>query len=207
MSDQTSPELGATRRRCLRGWGGATNPPTPPLAQTRGTMVTLAPSRDSVTRDSFRATHPRLAFLGRRTLRLILSLAVLVTLAFLMIHLIPGDPVRTALGPKAPPELIRQRRHDLWLHRPHLTQYAHSLHGLFTGDLGTSITSNLPVSDIISARLPSTAELAGISFVVIMLCAVPIGMFAAVVTRGGRRRGADLGFTSVTGLLATVPEF
>src|SRR4051794_41908067 len=112
-------------------------------------MVTLAASRDSVARDSFRATHPRLAFLARRTLRLVLSVAVRVPLAFLMIHLIPGDPVRTALGPKAPPELIRQRQHDLWLDRPMLAQYAHYLHGLFTGDLGTSITPNLPVSDLI----------------------------------------------------------
>src|SRR3954465_5743268 len=99
-------------------------------------MVTLAPSRDSVARDSFRATHPRLAVPGRRTLRLVLSLAVLVRVAFLMIHMIPGDPVRTALGPKAPPELIRHRQHDLWLDRPILTQDAPSPHGLFTGDLG-----------------------------------------------------------------------
>lgn len=158
-------------------------------------------------RESWWLAHPRTRFLVRRLGRLVVSLAVLVTLAFAMIHLIPGDPVRTALGPKAPLELIHQRQHSLWLDRPLWTQYTHYLHGLVTGDLGTSITSNLPVSDIIAARLPNTAELAGISFAVIMLLAVPIGMVAAVVTRDGRNRGADLGFTSVTGLLATVPEF
>jgi peptide/nickel transport system permease protein len=135
------------------------------------------------------------------------SLTVLVTLAFLMIHLIPGDPVRTALGSKASPELVQRRRHDLWLDRPIWSQFTHYLHGLFTGDLGTSITTNLPVSDTIATRLPSTVELAGISFVVIMLIAVPVGMVAAVLTRDGRRRGVDLGFTTTTGLLATVPEF
>jgi peptide/nickel transport system permease protein len=140
-------------------------------------------------------------------MRLTVSLAVLITLAFTMIHLIPGDPVRTALGAKAPQSLVAQRRHDLWLDRSLWDQYVHYLHGLVTGDLGTSITSNLPVSDIISARLPSTAELAGLAFLVIMVLSVPIGMVAAVLTRDGRRRGTDLGFTTVTGLLATVPEF
>jgi len=158
-------------------------------------------------RERWWATHPRSAFLVRRAMRLAVSLAVLITLAFAMIHLIPGDPVRTALGPKAPQSLVAQRRHDLWLDRSLWDQYVHYLHGLVTGDLGTSISSNLPVSDIISARLPSTAELAGIAFLVIMLLSVPIGMVAAVLTRDGRRRGTGLGFTTVTGLLATVPEF
>jgi len=170
-------------------------------------MAVLTLTREPVAKERWTAGHPRTAFLLRRLGRLAVSLAVLVTLAFGMIHLIPGDPVRTALGPKAAPELIAARRHSLWLDQPVWRQYLHYLHGLVTGDLGTSITSNLPVSDIISARLPSTAELAGISFLVIMFGAVPIGMLAAVVTRGGRRRGTELGFTSVTGLLATVPEF
>ncbi len=157
--------------------------------------------------ESWWAHRPRTHFLVRRLSRLVVSLAVLITLAFAMIHLIPGDPVRTALGPKAPLELIRARRHTLWLDRPLPNQFVHYLHGLFSGDLGTSIGSNLPVSDIISTRLPNTAELAGLAFVVIMVLSVPLGMVAAVLTRDGRRRGTDLAFTSLTGLFATVPEF
>jgi peptide/nickel transport system permease protein len=157
--------------------------------------------------ESWWAHRPRTHFLVRRLSRLVVSLAVLITLAFAMIHLIPGDPVRTALGPKAPLELIHARRHTLWLDRPLPNQFVHYLHGLFTGDLGTSISSNLPVSDIISTRLPNTAELAGLAFVVIMVLSVPLGMVAAVLTRDGRRRGTDLAFTSLTGLFATVPEF
>jgi ABC-type dipeptide/oligopeptide/nickel transport system permease component len=153
------------------------------------------------------AHRPRTHFLVRRLVRLVVSLAVLITLAFAMIHLIPGDPVRTALGPKAPLDLVRSRRHTLWLDRPLPNQFLHYLHGLLTGDLGTSIGSNLPVSDIISTRLPNTAQLAGLAFVVIMALSIPLGMVAAVLTRDTRRRGTELAFTSLTGLLATVPEF
>jgi ABC-type dipeptide/oligopeptide/nickel transport system permease component len=166
-------------------------------------MVSIA----ATARESWWAERPRTKFLVRRLGRLVVSLAVLITLAFGMIHLIPGDPVRAALGPKAPVTLVHARQHTLWLDRPLLAQYLHYVHGLFTGHLGTSITSDLPVSDIIAARLPNTAELAGIAFVVIMATAVPIGMAAAVLTRDGRHRGSELTFTSVTGLLATVPEF
>ena len=158
-------------------------------------------------RDPWWVVGPRTRFLARRLGRLVVSLAVLITLAFAMIHMIPGDPVRAALGPKAPVSLVRARRHDLWLDRPLLAQFGHYLHGLFTGDLGTSIVTQIPVWDIISSRLPNTAALAGIAFVVIMGLSIPIGMVAAVLTRDGRRRGTDLAFTSVTGLLATVPEF
>jgi peptide/nickel transport system permease protein len=151
--------------------------------------------------------RPWLAFLLRRLVRLVASMSVLVTLSFLMIHLIPGDPVRGALGPKAPASLVRARRHRLWLDRPLLAQFRHYLHGLFTGDLGTSFTSNLPVSDVVAHRLPASVQLAGIAFVVIMAVSVPLGMLAAVATRDGRHRGTDLAFTSLTGFFATVPEF
>jgi peptide/nickel transport system permease protein len=76
-----------------------------------------------------------------------------------------------------------------------------------SGDFGTSFVSNLPVSDIIGDRLPNTARLAGIAFVLILGVSLPLGMLAAVATRDGRRRGTELVFTSVTGGLAIVPEF
>lgn len=146
-------------------------------------------------------------FLLRRLGRLIASLAVLVTLSFAMIHLIPGDPVRVALGPKAPPALVAARRHSLWLDRPLPNQFVHYLHGLVTGNLGRSFQSDLPVSEIIGQRLPYSAQLAGIAFLVIMLVSVPFGMVAAVLTRNGQRRGTEFGFTTGTGFFATVPEF
>src|SRR3954447_5454929 len=141
------------------------------------------------------AGHPLLGYLVRRLGRLVVSLTVLLTLSFAMIHLIPGDPVRAALGPHAPLDVIKARRHELWLDRPLLTQYAHYTRGVLTGDFGTSFVSNLPVSQIIASRLPNSVRLAGLAFVVIMGVSIPLGMAGAVLTRDGRRRGTELVFT------------
>ena len=120
-------------------------------------------------------------FTVRRTGRLLVSLWVLVTAAFLMIHVIPGDPVRAALGPTAPPALVAQWREDLGLNLPLWEQYLNYLQGLFTGDLGTSIVSRVPVIDIIAQRLPATASLALLAFLAAVIVAVPLGV-------GDRRR-------------------
>jgi peptide/nickel transport system permease protein len=155
----------------------------------------------------WRTEHPLLAFVARRTVRLVVAMGVLLVLSFAMIHLIPGDPVRAALGPRAPLSLVVERRHQLWLDRPIPTQFAHYVHGVFTGDLGTSFVSNLPVSEIIAERLPNSARLAGVAFLVIMGLAVPLGIVAAILTWGRRRRGVELAFTTATGFFAIVPEF
>jgi peptide/nickel transport system permease protein len=151
--------------------------------------------------------HPTITFLTRRLGRLVVSLAVLLTLSFAMIHLIPGDPVRGALGPRAPQSRVEALRHDLRLDEPLPTQFAHYVGGVVHGDFGTSFVSNLPVSEIIGNRLPNTAALAGLAFVVIMGLSIPLGMIAAILTRDGRRRGTELAFTTTTGVLAIVPEF
>src|SRR3954464_4438721 len=109
-------------------------------------------------------SHPWVRFGVRRLGRLLVSMWVLVTASFLMIHLIPGDPVRAALGPTAPAALVAARRESLGLNDPLWGRYLHSPRGGFAGDLGTSMKSQLPVSDVIGQRLPATLELALLSF-------------------------------------------
>ncbi|WP_409491961.1 ABC transporter permease [Amycolatopsis sp. cmx-11-12] len=150
---------------------------------------------------------PWLSFAGRRFGRFVVSLWVLITTAFLMIQLIPGDPVRAALGLTAPVELVNARREALGLNDPLWLQYVHYLGGLFTGDFGTSMTSGQPVSEVIGDRLPATLQLALPAFAVVIVVAIPLGVLFAVLTRGGRRRGSELAFTSTSVLLAAIPEF
>ncbi|HZY77639.1 MAG TPA: ABC transporter permease [Jatrophihabitantaceae bacterium] len=146
-------------------------------------------------------------FAVRRLERLIVSVWVLLTAAFAMIHLIPGDPVRAVLGPTASPQLVQAKRHDLGLDQPLYRQYGHYLHGVFTGDFGTSLGSGLPVSQVISQRLPATLELAVLAFAVAVLLAIPIGVLMSVLTRGGRARRTELTFTSTSVVLGAIPEF
>ncbi|GAA1964116.1 ABC transporter permease [Catenulispora subtropica] len=146
-------------------------------------------------------------FVARRLARLLVSLAVVVTASFAMIHLIPGDPVHAALGPTADPALVAARRHQLGLDRPLPAQYGSFLNNLFHGRLGESIISQTPVSQIVSDRLPATLRLVAPAVVLILLVAVPAGMIAAVLTRDGRRRRGELAFAATTGVLAALPEF
>ena len=148
---------------------------------------------------------PRFAL--RRTGRLLVSLWVLVTAAFLMIHLIPGDPVRAALGLTAPADLVASKREALGLNDPLLTQYVHYVGDLLHGDLGVSITSQLPVSETIAQRLPATASLAFLAFLVAVVIAIPLGVRVAVATRRGRRRRTELTFAGASVVLGSIPDF
>ena len=136
-----------------------------------------------------------------------MSLWVLVTVSFLMIHLVPGDPVRAALGMTAPTELVEAKRQALGLNDPLLTQYVHYIGNLLHGDLGESITTQLPVSETISQRLPATASLAVLAFLVAIAVAVPLGVTVAVATRRGRRRRTELAFAGGSVVLGAIPDF
>lgn len=151
--------------------------------------------------------HPWTAFLGRRTARSLLSLGVVVTASFAMIRLIPGDPVRAALGVDAPPALVAARRHRLGLDAPFPSQYRDYLEGLVHGDLGTSLVTGAPVAELVRTRLPATLAIAGLAFLVTLAVALPCGLLAAVRTRDGRHPRSELAFTAVTAGLAGVPDF
>ncbi len=113
---------------------------------------------------------------------------VLVTASLLHeSHLVPGDPVRAALGLNAPAELVEARRTALGLDQPLFVQYFHYIGGLFTGDMGTSMITGQPVSEIISTRLPATLQLALLAVVLVLLVSVPLGV------DDGRREPAAAG--------------
>jgi ABC-type dipeptide/oligopeptide/nickel transport system permease component len=158
---------------------------------------------------AIRRRHPsaRARFLRRRLIRLLISVWVLITFAFLIIHLVPGDPVRAALGLTADPALVARMRADLGLNDSLVLQYFRFFGHLFTGDLGVSLQNRLPVSETIADRLPSTLGIAVLAFVVIVLVAIPLGVGMAVLTRGGRRRGTELTYTSLAVVTAAIPEF
>ena len=153
------------------------------------------------------ADNPWASFAVRRLARFVVSLWALVSAAWLIVRAIPGNPVRAALGPTASQALVRREQAALGLNKPVLTQYLSFLHGTVTGHLGTSLQYRLPVSQVIGARFPATAEIAGLSFVLVVVVAVPLGVAAGVLTRDDRHPVAEVGFAGVTGVLASIPPF
>ena len=120
-----------------------------------------------------------LRFLARRFLLTIPVLLGVATLVFALIHLIPGDPVRTMLGESATEESVIELRGRLGLDRPLYLQYGNYLKGLARGNLGTSLRTNEPVASAIAARMPATFELAAASMLVAIVIAIPLGIVAA----------------------------
>ncbi|PWG66129.1 ABC transporter permease [Bifidobacterium callitrichidarum] len=154
-----------------------------------------------------RRMNPWVSFVGRRLVRTVVALWVIVTVAFVVLRFSGGDPVRNALGATASPELVAQRRATLGLNKPLPVQYAQYIAGLFHGDLGISIISGRSVSEIVATRLPWTVALALAAFVVILVFSIPIGMAMAVHTQGDRHRGSELVFTGITGFFGNIPDY
>jgi ABC-type dipeptide/oligopeptide/nickel transport system permease component len=121
-----------------------------------------------------------LRFLVRRILLTIPVLLGVATLVFSLIHLIPGDPVRSMLGDGAPEESVIELRSRLGLDRPLYAQYFSFLKDVAHGDLGTSLRTSEPVTNAIAARLPATFELAAAAMIVAVVVAIPLGVIAAV---------------------------
>ena len=114
--------------------------------------------------------------------RLLLAIPVLwivLTLVFLMIHIVPGDPVEQMLGEGAAPGELMQLRHALSLDQPLLVQYGHYLKQLVHGDLGQSFKFQAPVRGIILERYPATLSLAFLALLVCAAIAIPAGVWAA----------------------------
>jgi peptide/nickel transport system permease protein len=124
-------------------------------------------------------------FLARRLLLTIPVFFGVATVVFLLIHLIPGDPVQAMLGESAAPADIAVLRGRLGLDRPLIVQYGAFLEGLVTGDLGTSLRTNQTVVTALAERLPATVELAAAAMIVALAFALPMGTIAAV--RAGTR--------------------
>lgn len=150
---------------------------------------------------------PRTRFLLRRLGRLITSMAVVIVGTFLIVHLVPGDPVRATLGNSATPELVERTRSELGLDQSLPQQFIDYLRGLFSGNLGDSLQSHRPVGDVLTQRFPVTLTLAVLAFLVAVAGALPIGTATAISARGGRHRLVDLGVSWVIGVLLAVPGF
>jgi peptide/nickel transport system permease protein len=125
------------------------------------------------------------------------------TLVFLLIHLVPGDPVEAMLGESARPADRAALRASLGLDRPLWGQYLDYLSGLARFDLGDSFLSRRPVRELLAERVPATLELAAAALALAVAIALPLGVIAAR-NRGGAIDSAAMGL-SLLGV--SIPNF
>ena len=113
-------------------------------------------------------------------------------------QLVPGDPARSIVGVTATQDQVDVVRQQLHLDDPFLTQAASYVSGIFRGDLGTSFTTQQPVVEMISQRLPLTAQLAVGGLLVVVVLGFLLGLAIGVLDRSGRGRRTASPFTAVT---------
>ena len=132
-----------------------------------------------------------------------ITLFLLSVLVFVGANLLPGDVARRKLGNTASQASVDQLNHQLGTDKPILVQYWNWISGLLHGDLGTSLSYRLPVSELIGPALLHSLKLAAFAFVMVVPLAIAGGVIAALK----RDRLTDRVIT-VGGLsLAVVPEF
>lgn len=115
--------------------------------------------------------------------RIALAIAIIViavTLLFLMIRAVPGDPAAILLGPRATPEMKALLHQQIGLDKPLVMQITTFFGGLLHGDLGFDVFSQRPVADIVFEQLPYTIELILVSIFWAVAVAVPLGCYSAM---------------------------
>lgn len=142
-------------------------------------------------------------YIVRRALQAIGVLFGVSILVFLLIHLVPGDPVRLALGTRFDAETYEALRQRAGLDQPLVVQYFNWIGGALTGDLGVSFRSGRPVTHMILERLPATLSLAFGSIVVALVMSFTLGTIAAL--RQGSRM--DHVATAISQFGISIPDF
>ena len=144
--------------------------------------------------------------LTRLSVRLATTVLVLFgvsVLIFLIARIIPGDPARIALGPRASEAQVEQMRRTLHLDEPLFAQYAHFIGDLFRGDLGISLYTNRPVITDIAQFLPATLELVILAGIMMIAIGLPLGAISARY----RGRWADHVIRVLTLMTVSAPSF
>ena len=140
-------------------------------------------------------------YIAKRIFYALITIFVLISLTFLMMHLLPGEPF---LGDKAMSEATKQAmRVKYGLDQPVLTQYINYIGSVLHGDLGTSITSNRPVATIIMESFPISFDLGVRAIILAVVFGIGLGSLAAI-TRG---RKADTFAMLVAVIGVSVPSF
>lgn len=173
----------------------------PPTVETEPAVQPVTDGQEHAERLS-----PRARLLLRRCARALISLVIVVVATFAIVHLVPGDPVRAALGPSATPELVESTRAQLGLDESLPRQFLDYVGGLLRGDLGVSLQTHREVGATLTSRLPVTLGLALPAFALAAIAALLVGITTAVNARSGRHPFAGATASWLLGAVIAVPE-
>jgi peptide/nickel transport system permease protein len=144
-----------------------------------------------------------LRYISTRLLYMVPVLWLVVSVVFLLIHMVPGDPIQQMLGEGASATDIEATRHAYGLDVPVGRQYVNYWKGVLHGDLGRSLRFDQPVTRLVWQRYPETMRLTLASMVVALLISIPAGVRSA--RRRNRWDDRALSFVSLLGL--SFPNF
>jgi peptide/nickel transport system permease protein len=144
-----------------------------------------------------------LGYFLKRLGQLPITLLGLFTVIFLILRVMPGDPVVAYLGDVATPEAIREMRIQFGLDKPVAVQYVETLWGMFKGELGRSFVSRRPVTETIMAVLPNTAILA----LAALIASSVLGMLAGILAALRINRLTDYVVMIFSTLGVSIPVF
>lgn len=142
-------------------------------------------------------------YISLRLLFALPALWLIVTMVFLLAHIVPGDPVAQMLGEGARADDLQQLRHALGLDVPIPVQYERYLKGVLHGNLGESFRFQQPVTRVILEHYPATLELAAVALGVCILIGIPAGVLAA--HKRGEKVDHAVGVLTLFGL--SLPNF
>jgi len=143
------------------------------------------------------------AYLLKRIFILLVTLLLVSVVVFAVLMVIPSDPAQIVLGIHATPETLQTLRHKMGLDRPVIVQYLNYIKNVILGDLGRSITYDVPISSLIFSRLQVTVPLAILSMTFAILLSIPIGIYSAL----HRNRMGDYGIMVFSQIGLAVPAF
>jgi peptide/nickel transport system permease protein len=122
-------------------------------------------------------------FLVRRLLTTLLVMLGVSFVVFMIIHIVPGDPVRVMLGLQADQAKVEEIRQLMGFDRPLVVQYVDWLWSALRGDLGQSFITGQGVTEAVIQRLPATLSLAMVALLIALVIALPAGIISAVYPR------------------------
>lgn len=118
-------------------------------------------------------------YIIKKTVTMLLTLLLISFLVFLAFNVIPGDPATAKLGTQATPERVEALREQMGLNRPFMVRYGEWLLSAITLQFGSSYTYSMSVSELIASKLPITLMLTLLSFLIMVIIAIPLGIYSA----------------------------